>query len=585
MKRLAWIMVLTFVAVAVLVSCGDTATTTASGTIAASTTTTEVSGTTTEPEVTTTVPEVTTIVPEGTTQAPEIAENAPVYQGMTVSGAPAEAASLSVDHTPDPALITTLGEVAPVFGKGDDLEISVGDYFTVRNEDVYIHVHLSNPEQFEILSFTLNGTKYTSYMFEKGSTLETLILKVNVGDLMGMQTYTIDAIKYVDKQAIKDCRMNGKTTVEILVERNESDVALNATVDVFDVVISPEWKASFTGNKTLLSLSVYDENGLVKELDKNQTRFSDLPANKTLIFVATYTDSGKTHTSMEVISPKDIKTQSEGLKIEKGYVTGMGTCTDTVLYINMPIGRGAFYDKSNITAVYLGNGVTSIDEYAFRDCSSLTSITIGDGVTSIGNYAFYNCWSLTSITIGDGVTSIGGAAFDGCSGLTSITIPDSVTSIGSSAFSGCGGLTSITIPDSVTSIGYYAFYGCSGLTSITIGNGVTSIGDRVFYYCSSLTSITLPNSVTSIGYEAFYGCSSLTSITIPDSVTSIGSYAFAGCSSLTSITIPDSVTSIGDRAFYCCSSLTIYCEAASRPSGWDSNWNYFDCPVVWGYAG
>ena len=61
-------------------------------------------------------------------------------------------------------------------------------------------------------------------------------------------------------------------------------------------------------------------------------------------------------------------------------------------------------------------------------------------VTSIGTNAFYNRSGLTSVTIGNSVTSIGDSAFYGCSSLTSVTIPNSVTSMGDAAFSYCSSL-------------------------------------------------------------------------------------------------------------------------------------------------
>ena len=141
-------------------------------------------------------------------------------------------------------------------------------------------------------------------------------------------------------------------------------------------------------------------------------------------------------------------------------------------------------------------------------------------------------------------------------------------------------IVNVKLSDNVTQIADSAFSSYSRISSIIIPNSVTSIGNSAFADCSNLTNITIPDSVTSIGNSAFYWCRSLTNITIPDSVTSIGNSAFYWCRSLTSITIPDSVTSIGDETFYNCSALIIYCEVASKPSGWSSSWNG-NCPVVW----
>ena len=217
------------------------------------------------------------------------------------------------------------------------------------------------------------------------------------------------------------------------------------------------------------------------------------------------------------------------------------------------------------------------------------------------------------------VTSIGDNAFENCDSITSVTIPVSVTSIGNEAFDSCLSLTSIQIPDSLQHLGAHAFYGTklttnkydnayyigndynpylilllaesSDIVSCKIHKNTKFIYTYAFFNCDSLTSIVIPDSVIDIGWSAFQSCQSLSSIEISDSVTNIGRWAFAHCTSLTSIVIPDFVESIGQNAFYNCPSLTIYCEATSKPSGWDSKWNVLNgptdatVPVVWDYTG
>ena len=245
--------------------------------------------------------------------------------------------------------------------------------------------------------------------------------------------------------------------------------------------------------------------------------------------------------------------------------------------------RNTVYTNS-VQKIEIGNGVTSIEQYAFNGCHSLSSTTIPNGVTSIGQYAFTNCYSLSSTTIPNSVTSIGKNAFNGCYSLSSITMPNGVTSIGQYAFSNCYSLSSITMPNGVTSIGQYAFNGCYSLSSTTIPNSVTSIGQSAFNSCYSLSSITIPDGVTSIGESAFNKCSSLSSITIPDGVTSIGKNAFQLCSSLSSITMPNGVTSIASSAFYNCYSVAFYDFTACTSVPTLSNTNAFrniaeDCQI------
>ena len=73
-------------------------------------------------------------------------------------------------------------------------------------------------------------------------------------------------------------------------------------------------------------------------------------------------------------------------------------------------GKGEMYDYSYY------NG-----ERAPWDSEKVKQIIIGDGVTTIGEFAFTNCSTLTSVTIPNSVTEIGDRAFSGCINITQIS--------------------------------------------------------------------------------------------------------------------------------------------------------------------
>ena len=120
--------------------------------------------------------------------------------------------------------------------------------------------------------------------------------------------------------------------------------------------------------------------------------------------------------------------------------------------------------------------------YEYQD--NIIAVFIGDDVCNIGNYAFFQYRKITSIAIGKSITIIGRSAFQECEGLTSVEIPNSVTNIKPYAFTHCTGLSSVTIGNSVNDIENHAFSGCSALTKIVNYQEIppqiipNSIGDR-----------------------------------------------------------------------------------------------------------
>ena len=232
--------------------------------------------------------------------------------------------------------------------------------------------------------------------------------------------------------------------------------------------------------------------------------------------------------------------------------------------------------RSEIQAVTIEDGVSSVGETAFSGCTEMKSVTLPKSVTTIREGAFSSCTKLASVTLpADAkLQTIGMEAFSGCSALTSISLPKSATTIEDRAFSGCEALTSVTLPadGKLQTIGVNAFGGCVKLKSITIPNSVTKIESGAFSSCKELTSVTLPDNAqfTKIESGAFQNCKALERITIPSHVTTIEANAFSGCTALASATLPKSVTTIEDDAFQDCKALkdmtVAWTDTASIPN-------------------
>lgn len=225
-------------------------------------------------------------------------------------------------------------------------------------------------------------------------------------------------------------------------------------------------------------------------------------------------------------------------------ITGMGTCTDTVLYLPPTAPDGSV--------------VTKIADSAFLLKDGLTEVVVPDSVTSIGAYAFYYCSNLANITLPDSVTSIGGSAFSGTAyDAETVNWTDGVLYLGNHLIKAKSSLSgTYTVKDGTKTLATYAFQNCMELTGITLPEGLVGIGDKAFQACTRLRTVTLPESLLSIGKEAFSGCAMLTSMTLPASLTEILPRTFYECTSLKKITLSNNITSIGESAFRYCTKLT-----------------------------
>jgi len=184
-KRIVFPMIITFAGL-VLASCGPLATSSAKEASSSQAGQTSSEATTSNPSSVDSSTPSTSSVSEN--------QNAPVYKGMSYQKVTSTQTSSSVS-----------------------VEATTGsDVFT--GEEFIIQIHFDNPNSYEIQSFTINGNKYSSYMFEEGSTMTLLLLKTTAPMTYGNTDYTIDAIKYIDGTTIKDVKIQGNQVLTVAIK-------------------------------------------------------------------------------------------------------------------------------------------------------------------------------------------------------------------------------------------------------------------------------------------------------------------------------------------------------------------------------
>ncbi len=175
--------------------------------------------------------------------------------------------------------------------------------------------------------------------------------------------------------------------------------------------------------------------------------------------------------------------------------------------------------KGFIEEVIVGEGITTLGDFALYDLGSVTKVTLPSTLTAIGQSAFFYCYVLKTVdfsgndiydlTVESGNDQLWEflgkcpKASGTLSGGIAWSLEDFVLTV-----SGTG-----AIPDyeqwayGDTAAPWKAYE--SFIQELVIGDGITAIGTYTFDSLYSLTTVTIPASVTAIGQGAFEYCSSI----------------------------------------------------------------------------
>lgn len=102
------------------------------------------------------------------------------------------------------------------------------------------------------------------------------------------------------------------------------------------------------------------------------------------------------------------------------------------------------YNGLSIKTVHIPSNISNIEMYAFNHCTELTEVFIAEGVKALYSGAFADCKALKTITLPDSMTKVDLSAF-AQSGLEELKMPHSIKYI-DTRLAGCDKLKSIYLP-------------------------------------------------------------------------------------------------------------------------------------------
>lgn len=234
------------------------------------------------------------------------------------------------------------------------------------------------------------------------------------------------------------------------------------------------------------------------------------------------------------------------LTVAEGKLMGIGT---TVTFKGGFIGMGTGWTgRTILRELYIGSGVTTINNDGLWHQTGALVISIPYGVTTIGSRGLEACIKLKALILPRSLTVLNNYLCRCNYDMEVLCLPDSIRTV-NSAFMTCVALKRVTIPEGVTTIAAQAFTRCFEAKVINIPDTVRTFGLWTFESCYAVRKLRIPEGVTAIPVRFARGCHNLGEIDIPEGVTTIGEMAFSACFAFRKIVIPSTVTSIAKFAF------------------------------------